>query len=67
MVAGTHLARMVFPGTEYLVPADPTSRAAAKAAVDRLTSGGGTAIGQWLHLADRLFTGHGTRSGTRSC
>jgi hypothetical protein len=58
VVAGTHLARMVFPGTEYLVPADATSRASAKAAVDRLTSGGGTAIGQWLTLADRLFTGH---------
>ena len=58
VVAGTHVARMVFPGTEYLVPADATSRAAAKAAVDRLTSGGGTAIGQWLTLADRLFTGH---------
>jgi hypothetical protein len=26
--------------------------------VDRLTAGGGTAIGQWLTLADRLFTGH---------
>ena len=58
VVAGTHIARMVFPGTEYLVPADYSSRAAAKAAVDRLTAGGGTAIGQWLSLADRLFTGH---------
>jgi len=58
VVAGTHVARMVFPGTEYLVPADASSRAAAKAAVDRLTAGGGTAIGQWLALADRLFTGH---------
>jgi hypothetical protein len=58
VVAGTHVARMVFPGPEYLVPADATSRANAKAAVDRLTSGGGTAIGQWLALADRLFTGH---------
>ena len=58
VVAGTHVARMVFPGTEYLVPADASSRANAKAAVDRLTSGGGTAIGQWLALADRLFTGH---------
>ncbi|MBR7834615.1 VWA domain-containing protein [Actinospica durhamensis] len=58
VVAGTHVARMVFPGTEYLVPADASSRAAAKAAVARLTAGGGTAIGQWLALADRLFTGH---------
>jgi hypothetical protein len=58
VVAGTHVARMVFPGTEYLVPADASTRAAAKAAVDRLTAGGGTAIGQWLTLADRLFTGH---------
>ncbi len=58
VVAGTHVARMVFPGTEYLVPADASTRAAAKAAVDRLTAGGGTAIGQWLALADRLFTGH---------
>ncbi len=58
VVAGTHVARMVFPGTEYLVPADASSRAAAKAAVSRLTAGGGTAMGQWLALADRLFTGH---------
>jgi hypothetical protein len=58
VVAGTHVARMVFPGTEYLVPADAGSRAAAKAAVDRLSASGGTAIGQWLSLADRLFTGH---------
>jgi len=58
VVAGTHVARMVFPGTEYLVPADASSRAAAKAAVARLTAGGGTAIGQWLTMADRLFTGH---------
>lgn len=58
VVAGTHVARMVFPNTEYLVPADASTRAAAKAAVDRLTAGGGTAIGQWLAMADRLFTGH---------
>lgn len=58
VVAGTHVARMVFPGTEYLVPADVSSRAAAKAAVSRLTAGGGTAMGQWLAMADRLFTGH---------
>jgi hypothetical protein len=58
VVAGTHVARMVFPGTEYLVPADASARAAAKSAVDRLSAGGGTAIGQWLTLADRLFTGH---------
>jgi hypothetical protein len=58
VVAGTHVARMVFPNTEYLVPADASTRAAAKAAVDRLTAGGGTAIGQWLALTDRLFTGH---------
>jgi len=58
VVAGTHVARMVFPTTEYLVPADAGTRAAAKAAVDRLTAGGGTAISQWLSLADRLFTGH---------
>lgn len=58
VVAGTHVARMVFPGTEYLVPADASSRAAAKAAVSRLTAGGGTAMGQWLAMADRLFIGH---------
>jgi von Willebrand factor type A C-terminal domain/von Willebrand factor type A domain len=58
VVAGTHIARMTFPVTEYLVPADASTRQAAKAAVDRLTAGGGTAIGQWLGMADRLFTGH---------
>jgi von Willebrand factor type A C-terminal domain/von Willebrand factor type A domain len=58
VVAGTHVARMVYPPSERLVPADFSARQAAKAAVDRLTAGGGTAIGQWLATADRLFTGH---------
>jgi hypothetical protein len=55
VVAGTMLARMVYPTTERMVPASPTTRAEAKAAVARLEADGGTAIGGWLRLANRLL------------
>jgi hypothetical protein len=55
VVAGTMLARMVYPGTEWMVPASPKTRAEAKAAVAELQADGGTAIGSWLRLANRLF------------
>jgi hypothetical protein len=56
IVAGTHVAREVFPGGGRLAPADPATRAQAKLALRKLTSGGGTAIGTWLKLADQLLS-----------
>ena len=57
VVAGTHLAREVYPGGGALAVADDTTRGRAKQALRKLTGGGGTAIGTWLRLADRLLGG----------
>jgi Mg-chelatase subunit ChlD len=38
--------------------ADAVSREQAKREVARLTADGGTAMGRWLALADRVFGGH---------
>jgi hypothetical protein len=59
VVAGTHQAREVFPANGGLAIADPATRAQAKQALRKLTAGGGTAIGTWLRLADKLLSsGH---------
>lgn len=55
VVAGTHQAREVYPGGGGLAVADDATRAQAKLALRKLTAGGGTAIGTWLRLADRLL------------
>ncbi|MER7787945.1 VWA domain-containing protein [Streptomyces sp. NPDC097640] len=55
VVAGTHKAEEVFPGEGRLAIADPATRARAKDALRRLRADGGTAIGTWLRLADRLL------------
>ncbi|MCT2590501.1 VWA domain-containing protein [Streptomyces sp. N2-109] len=55
VVAGTHQAKEIYPGGGALATADGTSRAAAKDALRKLSAGGGTAIGTWLRLADRLL------------
>ena len=55
VIAGTHVAREVYPGQGRLATADPTTRAQAKEALRALTAGGGTAIGTWLRLADGLL------------
>ncbi|MEU2245748.1 VWA domain-containing protein [Streptomyces sp. NPDC019224] len=55
VVAGTHVAREVYPGNGRLAVADARTRAEAKGALRRLSAGGGTAIGTWLRLADRLL------------
>ncbi|MFF7181539.1 VWA domain-containing protein [Streptomyces sp. NPDC008121] len=55
VVAGTHVASEVYPGNGGLAVADDSTRAQAKEALRRLTAGGGTAIGTWLRLADRLL------------
>ncbi|MEU0397630.1 VWA domain-containing protein [Streptomyces sp. NPDC006208] len=55
VVAGTHQATEVYPGSGRLAVADDRTRAQAKEALRRLSAGGGTAIGTWLTLADRLL------------
>ncbi|MCM2392001.1 vWA domain-containing protein [Streptomyces albipurpureus] len=65
VVAGTHQAAEVYPGGGRLASADAHTRAEARQALRRLTAGGGTAIGTWLRLSDRLLaTAHsGIRHG----
>ncbi|RLL66817.1 VWA domain-containing protein [Streptomyces sp. Z26] len=55
VVAGTHQAKQVYPGSGRLAVADATTRAAAKDALRHLSASGGTAIGNWLRLAERLL------------
>ncbi|UQX01206.1 VWA domain-containing protein [Streptomyces sp. RerS4] len=55
VIAGTHVAKEVYPGQGRLATADPATRAQAKEALRGLSSGGGTAIGTWLRLADGLL------------
>ncbi|WMX47054.1 VWA domain-containing protein [Streptomyces roseicoloratus] len=56
VVAGTHVAKEVYPGNGRLAVADARTRAEAKNALRGLSAGGGTAIGTWLRLADRLLS-----------
>jgi von Willebrand factor type A C-terminal domain/von Willebrand factor type A domain len=55
VIGGTHVATEVYPGGGRLAVADATTREQAKQALRRLGAGGGTAIGTWLRLADRLL------------
>ncbi|GAA2956722.1 VWA domain-containing protein [Streptomyces enissocaesilis] len=55
LVGGTHLAKEVYPGNGRLATASRLTRAQAKEALYGLSTGGGTAIGTWLRLADRLL------------
>ncbi|GGJ36953.1 vWA domain-containing protein [Streptomyces brasiliensis] len=56
VIGGTHLAKEVYPGNGALAVADATTREQAKQALRKLSAGGGTAIGTWLRLADRLLS-----------
>ncbi|MFI7399259.1 VWA domain-containing protein [Streptomyces sp. NPDC049541] len=56
VIAGTHVAKEVYPGGGRLAVADATTRGQAKEALRKLSAGGGTAIGTWLKLADRLLS-----------
>lgn len=56
VIGGTHVAKEVYPGGGRLAVADATTREQAKQALRRLSAGGGTAIGTWLRLADRLLS-----------
>jgi hypothetical protein len=58
VVAGTEGARVVYPGGGRLLRADYQTRAQAKEAVSRLSANGGTAMGRWLALANRVFEAH---------
>ncbi|MGW2088965.1 vWA domain-containing protein [Streptomyces sp. NPDC001880] len=55
VVGGTHVAKEVYPGNGRLAVADAQTKAQAKEALRALSAGGGTAIGTWLRLADRLL------------
>ncbi|MEV6499338.1 vWA domain-containing protein [Streptomyces prunicolor] len=56
VIGGTHVAKEVYPGGGRLAIADATTREQAKHALRKLSAGGGTAIGTWLRLADRLLS-----------
>ncbi|WP_432167852.1 vWA domain-containing protein [Streptomyces sp. bgisy031] len=56
VIGGTHVAKEVFPGGGRLAVADARTRDQAKQALRKLSAGGGTAIGTWLRLADRLLS-----------
>lgn len=56
VIDGTHVAKEVYPGGGRLAVADAHTRDQAKQALRRLSAGGGTAIGTWLRLADRLLS-----------
>ncbi|MFG2117849.1 VWA domain-containing protein [Streptomyces sp. NPDC048710] len=56
VIGGTHVAKEVYPGGGRLAVADARTRDEAKQALRRLSAGGGTAIGTWLRLADRLLS-----------
>ncbi len=57
VISGRNDADMVYPHHPTLVPANERTRSDAKYAVSRLSAAGGTAIGRWLSLANRLFAG----------
>ncbi|AYN41310.1 VWA domain-containing protein [Streptomyces dangxiongensis] len=56
VIGGTHVAKEIYPGGGRLAVADGVTREQAKQALHRLSTGGGTAIGTWLRLADRLLS-----------
>lgn len=58
VVAGTGRATMLYPQQPSLVVADPTTKARAARAVDRLHANGGTAMSTWLRLARSLLAEH---------
>jgi hypothetical protein len=55
IIAGTEVARPVFPPDGSLVVANAASKQAAKQVVSTLRPAGGTAMGTWLRLAGQMF------------
>nr|WP_198429086.1 VWA domain-containing protein [Nocardia bovistercoris] len=58
IVAGTSLAKLVYPTEVPSVPANPATRLEARRALDALRPNGGTAMGTWLGLARQLAWKH---------
>lgn len=58
VVAGSDQAQLLWPREPVLVRADDRTRAEAKVALRGMQVGGGTKIGQWLTLANRLLGQH---------
>lgn len=58
VLSGTDKARVVYPRGQTLVRATAATRKEAKDAIARLSANGGTSIGEWLLLADRLLSAH---------
>ncbi|MEJ2856028.1 MULTISPECIES: VWA domain-containing protein [unclassified Saccharothrix] len=54
IVAGTETAHMVYPSAG-MVTASPASKEEARQAIRKLRASGGTAIGSWLELANKLL------------
>ncbi|EPH03358.1 hypothetical protein HMPREF1531_01417 [Propionibacterium sp. oral taxon 192 str. F0372] len=62
VISGTHEAYLAFPLVQSgpgMVVMNDQNRRAAKNAISRLVSNGGTAIGRWLSLAKALFNSMG--------
>jgi hypothetical protein len=55
VIGGADKAYEIYPRHGKLAPASAETRAAAKRAVARIRTTGGTAIGSWLRLAGALF------------
>ena len=58
VIAGSETARWIYPSTGDLAVVSSQSRFEAKVQINRLQSGGGTAIGRWLSAARHQFTRH---------
>ena len=56
IVAGTSTAWPVYPADGSMAVASERTRTETKAALRQLRASGGTAIGQWLRLAHRVFS-----------
>ena len=56
VVAGTSTSWPVYPSNGSMAVADSRTRSEAKAALRQLRASGGTAIGQWLRLAQQIFS-----------
>ena len=56
VVAGTSTSWPVYPSNGSMAVADDRTRSEAKAALRKLRASGGTAIGQWLRLAQQIFS-----------
>jgi hypothetical protein len=58
VIEGTDTARMVYPPEQGLAVAGTRTKLEAKRIVRGLTADGGTAMGRWLSLADRVLAAH---------